>query len=114
MENLTVDAEGKVVIPREIIERRGLRPGDTLALVEAAEGLLVYQGGTDLETLGWWNRLSEDKRRQAEAEVRQYEVLNEEARALLQTLPATRERVFARHYPELANQQPARKRTTRK
>ncbi|MGE0685054.1 MAG: AbrB/MazE/SpoVT family DNA-binding domain-containing protein [Candidatus Binatia bacterium] len=114
MENLTVDAEGKVVIPREIIERRGLRPGDTLALVEAAEGLLVYQGGTDLETLGWWNRLSEDERCQAKAEARQSEVLNEEARELLQTLPATRERIFARHYPELAGQQPARKHTTRK
>jgi hypothetical protein len=82
-------------------------------LVEAAEGWLVYQGGADLETLGWWNRLSEDERRQAEVEARQYEALSEEARALLQTLPATRNRVFARHYPELAGQQPARKRTTR-
>lgn len=114
MEKLTVDAEGKVVIPREIIERRGLRPGDTLAVVEAAEGLLMYQGDTDLGSLGWWNRLSEDERRQAAAEARQYEVFSEEARELLQTLPATRDRVFARHYPGLAGQQPARKRTTRK
>lgn len=80
MEKLTVDAEGNVVIPREIIERRGLRPGDTLALVQTAEGLLVYQGGADLETLGWWNRLSEDERRQAEVEARQYEALSDEAR----------------------------------
>ena|SRR2546428_9355520 len=85
MEKLTVDAEGKVVIPREIIQRRGLRPGDALALVEVAEGLLVYQGGTDRETLGWWNRLSEDERRQAEAEARQYEALSEEAREAIWT-----------------------------
>jgi hypothetical protein len=41
-------------------------------------------------------------------------VLSEEACELLQTLPATRDRVFARYYPGLAGQQPARKRTTRK
>ena len=41
----------------------------------------MYQRGTDLESLGWWNRLSEDERRQAEAEARQYEVFSEEARA---------------------------------
>jgi AbrB family looped-hinge helix DNA binding protein len=80
MEKLTVDAEGKIVIPREIIQRRGLRPGDALALVEVAEGLLVYQGGADLETLGWSNRLREDERRQAEVEARQYEALSEEER----------------------------------
>jgi len=80
MEKLTVDAEGKVIIPREIVQRRGLRPGDALALVEVAEGLLVYQGGADLETLGWWNRLSEDERRRAEAEARRYEALSEAER----------------------------------
>ena len=53
MEKLTVDAEDQVIIPREIVHRRGLRPGDALALVQVAEGLLMYQGGADLETLGW-------------------------------------------------------------
>ena len=47
MEKLTVDAEGKIVIPPEVIQKRGLHPGDELTLVEAAEGLLVYQGGVD-------------------------------------------------------------------
>jgi hypothetical protein len=36
-----VDAEGKVTIPPEVMQQRGLRPGDARALVESAEGLLV-------------------------------------------------------------------------
>ena len=78
MERLIVNAEGKVVIPPEVIQRRGLRPGDELMLVEAAEGLLVYQGGTDPETAAWWNNLSEDERRLAEAEARRYAALTTE------------------------------------
>jgi len=59
METLTVDAEGKIVIPSEVIQKRGLHPGDELTLVESAEGLLVtraasikklWRGGTDLTT----------------------------------------------------------------
>jgi predicted regulator of amino acid metabolism with ACT domain len=37
-----------------------------------------------------------------------------EVRDILQTLPATRERVFARHYLDLTAQKPTRKRPTRK
>ena len=37
MEKLTVDAEGKIVIPPEVIQKRGLHPGDELTLVESAE-----------------------------------------------------------------------------
>jgi hypothetical protein len=48
--------------------------------VEAAEGLLVYQGGADSETVAWWNGLSEEERRLAEAEARRYEALSEEER----------------------------------
>jgi len=80
MERLIVDAEGKVIIPPEVIHKRGLRPGDELTLVEAAEGLLVYQGGADSETIAWWNSLSEEERRLAEAEARRYEALSEEER----------------------------------
>lgn len=80
MERLVVNAEGKVVIPPEVIQKRGLRPGDELLLVEAAEGLLVYQGGTDSETTAWWNSLSEEARRLAEAEARRYEALSEAER----------------------------------
>jgi len=42
MEKLTVDAEGRIIIPSEVIQKRGLRPGDELTLVESDEGLLVY------------------------------------------------------------------------
>jgi bifunctional DNA-binding transcriptional regulator/antitoxin component of YhaV-PrlF toxin-antitoxin module len=83
MERLIVDAEGKVTIPPEIIQKRGLRPGDELALVEAAEGLLLYQGGVDAETMAWWNSLSEEERRQAKEEADRYSALSEEERDAL-------------------------------
>jgi bifunctional DNA-binding transcriptional regulator/antitoxin component of YhaV-PrlF toxin-antitoxin module len=80
MEKLIVDAEGKITIPPEVIHKRGLHPGDELALVEVAEGLLVYQGGADAETTAWWNSLSEEEQRQAEREARRYEALSEAER----------------------------------
>ena len=80
MEKLIIDAEGKITIPPEVIERRGLRPGDELALVESAEGLLVYQSGIDQKTLSWWNNLSDEDRSFAHGEARRYESLSEEER----------------------------------
>ena len=77
MDKLIVDAEGKVTIPQEIIQKRGLCPGDEVALVESAEGLLVYQGGVDPKTRAWWNSLSDEEKRLAEAEARHYENLSE-------------------------------------
>lgn len=53
---------------------------DELTLVEAAEGLLVYQGGADSETMAWWNSLSEEERRPAKAEAHRYEALSEKER----------------------------------
>ena len=80
MEKLTVDANGKITIPPEVIEKRGLHPGDELALVEAAEGLLVYQGGVDEKTSAWWNSLDQEQRLLAETEARRYESLSEHDR----------------------------------
>jgi bifunctional DNA-binding transcriptional regulator/antitoxin component of YhaV-PrlF toxin-antitoxin module len=80
MEKLVVDAEGKLTIPPHILEKRGLHPGDELTLVEADEGLLVYQHGLDLLTARWWSGLGEDERRQAQAEAERYESLSEEER----------------------------------
>lgn len=80
MEKLTVDPDGKITIPPEIVEKRGLRPGDELALVEAAEGLLVYQNGVDAKTFEWWTSLSDEDRRVAEAEARHYESLSDAER----------------------------------
>lgn len=80
MERLIVDAEGKVTIPSEIVQKRGLHPGDELTLVETPEGMLVYQGGTDPATLEWWNSLGEEERQLAKAEAQRYETLSEEAK----------------------------------
>ena len=80
MEKLTVDADGKITIPPEVIQKRGLHPGDELALVEAAEGLLVYQGGVDEKTSAWWNGLDDGQRLLAEDEARRDESLSEQQR----------------------------------
>lgn len=80
MEKLTVDADGKITIPPEVIQKRGLHPGDELRLVEAAEGLLVYQGGVDEKTSAWWNSLDDGQRLLAEDEARRYESLSEQQR----------------------------------
>ena len=80
MEKLIVDAEGKLIIPPHILEKRGLHPGDKLTLVEADEGLLIYQPGLDPLTARWWSGLSEDEHRQAQAEAQYYENLSEEER----------------------------------
>jgi bifunctional DNA-binding transcriptional regulator/antitoxin component of YhaV-PrlF toxin-antitoxin module len=80
MEKLTVDADGKITIPPEVIQKRGLHPGDELALVEAAEGLLVYQGGVDEKTSQWWMSLDEGKRLLAEEEARRYDSLSDKER----------------------------------
>ena len=77
---LVVDADGKVTIPPHIVERRGLHPGDELTLVEADEGLLVSQRGTDPLTARWWAGLTEDERRQAREEAERYEGASEEER----------------------------------
>ena len=79
-EKLAVDAECKLTIPPHILEKRGLRPGDKLVLVEAAEGLLLYRHGVDSSAARWWNSLSEDERRPARAEARCYHGLSEEER----------------------------------
>ena len=80
MEKLTVDADGKITIPPEVIQKRGLHPGDELALVEAPEGLLVYQGGVDEKTSAWWQSLDQEQRLLAETDARRYESLSEHDR----------------------------------
>ena len=80
MEKLIVDADGKITIPPRVLEKRGLRPGDELSLVEAAEGLLVYQSGVDPRTARWWDGLSGEERKLAQEEARKYESLSEEER----------------------------------
>jgi bifunctional DNA-binding transcriptional regulator/antitoxin component of YhaV-PrlF toxin-antitoxin module len=80
MEKLVVDAEGKLTIPPHILAKRGLRPCDELTLIEADEGLLIYQPGLDPLTARWWNGLNDDERRQAQVEAARYESLSEAER----------------------------------
>lgn len=80
MEKLVVDKDGKITIPPDVLAKRGLRPGDELELVEAAEGLLVYQSGVDEKTADWWNNLSEEDRAKAQTEARGYEFSSEKER----------------------------------
>lgn len=49
-------------------------------LVEAAEGILIYQHGVDPLAARWWNSLGEDERGQAQTEARRYQGLSEEER----------------------------------
>ena len=83
METLIVDAEGKVTIPPEVLHKRGLRPGDAVALIESAEGLLVYHGGVDPQTLAWWQALSDEDKQHAAVEARHYEALSDAERDAL-------------------------------
>jgi bifunctional DNA-binding transcriptional regulator/antitoxin component of YhaV-PrlF toxin-antitoxin module len=83
METLIVDAEGKVTIPPEFLHKRGLRPGDAVALIESAEGLLVYHGGVDPQTLAWWQALSDEDKQRAAVEARHYEALSDAERDAL-------------------------------
>jgi bifunctional DNA-binding transcriptional regulator/antitoxin component of YhaV-PrlF toxin-antitoxin module len=83
MEKLTVDADGKITIPPEVIQKRGLHPDDELSLVESAEGLLVYHGGVDERTSAWWNTLDQEQRRLAGTDARRYESLSNKERDLI-------------------------------
>ncbi len=83
MEKLIVDSEGKITIPPHILEKRGLRPGDELSLVEAVEGLVVYQSGVDPQTAQWANSLSDDERKLAREEASRYESMSEAERDAL-------------------------------
>lgn len=80
MEKLVVDKDGKITIPPDVLAKRGLKPGDELSLIEAAEGLLVYQAGVDENTSAWWNNLSAEERRLSHTEARHYEALSEAER----------------------------------
>ena len=80
MEKLTIGPDGRLTIPSEIIRKHGLHPGDELALVDSADGLLVYTGGVDPKTLAWWNSLTDDEKSASAAEARRYLALSEEER----------------------------------
>lgn len=89
METLVVDTEGRIVIPPEIAQKYGLRPGDEIALVERPEGLLVRPPLqiNDPEVRAWaekwWNNMTEEEQREARKEAEWYESLTEAERDAL-------------------------------
>jgi bifunctional DNA-binding transcriptional regulator/antitoxin component of YhaV-PrlF toxin-antitoxin module len=82
MERLVVDAEGKIVIPLEITQKHGLRPGDEISLIETANGMLVRVSDVEVWDWAqrWWNNLTEEENAAAREEAGAYESLSEEER----------------------------------
>lgn len=83
MDKLIIDSEGKIAIPPRVMEKRGLRPGDELSLVEATDGLLFYENRVDAQTTRWLSSLSDDERKLALEEARRYESMSEAERDAL-------------------------------
>jgi bifunctional DNA-binding transcriptional regulator/antitoxin component of YhaV-PrlF toxin-antitoxin module len=79
MERLVIDREGKITLPPEILQRRGLRAGDELAVLETGHGLLVCHEGLALLD-DWWESLTETERAEARKEAAAYSALSEAER----------------------------------
>lgn len=88
-------------MPKEYREAYALEAGTPMSVLQLGNGLVLIPEHTRFRQLC-------DKVTHAFASHR-IAVHNP-----LSTLPETRERVFARHYPDLAAQKPTRTRTTRK
>lgn len=93
--------KGQITVPKEYRDAFALQPGTPMSLLRLGSGLVLIPEQA---------RFSERCDRLAHT----FASHGIEVQELLSTLPETRERVVARHYPELADQQPARKRTTQK
>lgn len=81
-ETLVVDTEGRIVIPSEIALKRGLHPGDQIALLETDEGLLVRPEYAEARAWldNWWGSLTEEEKIEARKEAEEYDALGEEER----------------------------------
>ena len=82
MEKLTVDAEGRIVIPPKVAHKYGLRPGEEVLLVETVGGLLIRPNDAEAWAWarGWWESLTEKEKRAARDEADRYESLTEDER----------------------------------
>lgn len=82
MELLTVDSEGRVVIPAELIKKHGLLPGDQFSVESMLNGLLLRIEDAEAYAWAreWWDGLSEEDKREARKEAEWYESLSEEER----------------------------------
>jgi AbrB family looped-hinge helix DNA binding protein len=93
--------KGQITVPKEYRDALALETGAPISLLRLGSGLILIPEQARFRQL-------------CERVAHSFASHGIEARDLLKTLPETRERVFARRYPELASQKPTRKRTTRK
>jgi AbrB family looped-hinge helix DNA binding protein len=93
--------KGQITAPKEYRDAVGLEAGAPITVLQLGSGLVLVPEQP---------RFHQPCTRVA----RTFSSHGIKVRDILQTLPATRERVFARHYPEFAAQKPTRKRPTRK
>jgi len=92
--------KGQITVPKEYRDALALQPGTPMSLLRLGSGLVLIPEQVRFREL--CDRLAHP--------LASHGI---EVQDLLSTLPETRERVVARHYPELASRKPARKRTTR-
>jgi AbrB family looped-hinge helix DNA binding protein len=93
--------KGQITVPKEYREALALKAGAPMSLLRLGSGLVVIPEQTRFRQL-------------CDRVAHSFASRGVEMHDLLKTLPAARERVFARHYPELASRKPIRKRATRK
>jgi AbrB family looped-hinge helix DNA binding protein len=93
--------KGQITVPKEYRNAFALEAGAAMSVLQLGSGLVLIPEQAHFRQL--FDRVAHA-----------FASHGIEVRELLQTLPATRERVFARHYPELAAPKPTRKRITRK
>lgn len=93
--------KGQITVPKEYRDAVGLEAGAPITVLQLGSGLVLVPEQPRFHQL--CTRVA-----------RTFGSHGIKVRDILQTLPATRERVFARHYPELAAQKPTRKRPARK
>lgn len=84
MEQVIIDADGKIALPPEVMHRHGLRAGDALEVGEAAGKFMLYQSGMDAEVKArldqWWVGMTDEEKVEVRAEADAYWALSETER----------------------------------
>jgi len=93
--------KGHITVPKEYRDAFALEAGAPMSVLQLGSGLVLVPEQARFREL-------------CERVARASASHGIAVRDILQTLPATRERVCARHYPALGAQKPTRKRPTQK
>lgn len=105
MQRVMVDSTGAVTIAPELVKRLGLKPGDEMSVIETSLGWSIFSDDVDATTLEWWEGLTEEERKQATIEAREYEALSEAEKDSLwnqfdESLDEDDERIHAEPAPQ--------------